>query len=41
MLRLDLKEDGFTAKETLMELFGFTNKVVEIYGERVEIREGR
>lgn len=34
MLKLDVREDGFTAKQTLKELFDFTNKVVEIYIEK-------
>jgi len=37
LLKLDLKEDGFTAKETINELFDFTNKVLEVYQERAEL----
>ncbi len=37
MLKLDLKEDGFTPKETLNELFKFTNEVVDVYRERVAL----
>lgn len=38
LLKLDIKEDGFTAKETLGELFNFTSKIVEAYQERSNLR---
>ncbi|MCK4635242.1 MAG: hypothetical protein KAT32_00075 [Candidatus Moranbacteria bacterium] len=37
ILKLDLKDDGFTARETLNELFRFTNEVVDVYKERVSL----
>lgn len=35
LLRLDLKEDGFTPKQTITELFKFTDEVTRIYQERI------
>ncbi len=37
MLKLDLQADGFTPKETLSELFRFTNEVIDTYRERTEL----